>query len=841
MSTSETGPCAALLATASAFGFEAEAHVIRHRAAHWRDPFRLYVVGQDASGLAEVVDHLWKKPVAPITKATIPAMQYIAVARGQEQAEIVFDDPTLAPLALPVEEAYDLLKTSMGPSSVPVASVVWKLAAPHLPRKLSVTQRRFDRAHMADLGWAPDAIVWVTAVQSLAHEREQRAFQHFIEHKDPRLPVVSVIAGLDQIPQAQWMDIVTTARERFGDHVEQVIPLARQRRDGVDPGSTLRRTLRNLFWYDVNAVREANQARFIEAMRDRLMQGFERYVDLALRDRWRVRQTTTMVSEHVAGQHAMWAATMRAAMDTVEQHLLGHVQRVTASLEGEPPLMTLPEWGQIWPKIASLYDMQQVWPDVAQVCEATHAAAKAEAQQHQDHLDVHTEVVSTGPQVDTLLSDGTLLPTEAAPILNDQPRLEWADPPLEALERVCSGQVLFALTQAHLSGQAQTPRTAEGWMQETIAHLRRDFAQWVDGLAQHIREHMLAMAQHLYRKTYGFLPEQAEPALTQLERTYMKLRQAALHVPTPHMMESGLSPVAFLCRMQEAGYADIWNTRLLARLQAQSQAHVVTRAEHIVAELRDVLIDAWHDQREAIDGHITATWRRDAKRLALKPHTRWPVADLMAPLPAMLGDPVRALGYRIRGLRELRLPSSALFLPETGMDFLAQAAPTRKLSTEAINHVSDAAMAIGDELWSEHQRLRIPTSIRRRVMQRLAVVVVGLAAILAGGLVLTGLNPFGIVALVSVLIMAVGGGWEWVERGITRLAPGEARRQTRRVMQLMEDLYRDRFDRIDRHIRHILTNAAADRLLPAGPARHPQATGVYLPYATLVERLHSRR
>ncbi|MEM6646642.1 MAG: hypothetical protein AAF730_10350 [Bacteroidota bacterium] len=830
-----------MLATASAFGFDAEAHVIRHRAAHWRAPFSLYVVGHDASGLADVVDHIWKTPVTPVTEATIPTMQYIAVARGQEQAEIAFADAALAPMQLPVAEAYDLLKNSVGPSSVPVASVVWEQSAPHLPRKLSVTQRRFDRAHMADIGWAPDAIVWVTAVQSLAKEREQQAFEHFIAHKDPRLPVVSVITGLDQVPQTQWMDIITTARERFGDHVEQVIPLARQRRDGVDPGSTLRRTLRNLFWYDVNAVREANQARFVEAMRDRLMQGFERYVDLALRDRWRVRETTAAVHNHIAEQHARWAAAMHAAMDEVEQHLLGHVQRVTASLEGEPPLLTLPDWGQIWPKIAQLYDMQQVWPRVAHVCETTHVAAKAEAQHHQDQLDVHTEVVSTGPKVDALLGDGTLLLPHPPLLPSDQPRLEWTAAPLEALERVCSGQVLFALTQAHLSGNAPTPRTAEGWMQDTLAHLRHDFSQWVDDLAEQIQAHVLAMAQHLYRKTYGFLPEQAEPALTQLERAYMKLRRASLHVPSPHMMEPSLSPVAFLCRMQETGYAEVWNTRLLAQLQAQSQAHVVARAEHLVTELRDVIIDAWHDQRDAIDLHIAATWRRDAKRLALKLHTRWPVADLMAPLPAMLGDPVRALGYRMRGLRELRLPTSALFLPEAGADFLAHAAPMRRLSTEAIDQVSDAAIAMGEELWREHQRLRIPTAIRRRVMQRLAVVVVGLVALIVGGLLLTGLNPFGIVALVSVLIMALGGGWEWMERTILRLAPGEARRQTRRVMQLMEELYRDRFERIERHIRHILTNATADRLLPAGPTHHPQATGVYVPYATLLERLRERR
>ncbi|GAB5518510.1 MAG: hypothetical protein RhofKO_07610 [Rhodothermales bacterium] len=830
-----------MLATAATFGFEAEAHVIQRRAQHWRDPFSLYVIGRSSASLGEVINHIWDAPVVPDTRARIPTMRFTAVARGQEQATITFADATLAPLQATVAEAKTMLKNGVAEGSTSVASVHWRRYAPHLPRKLSTTQRLYDQAQMADLGWAPDAIVWVTAVGTLMQEAEQQAFQHFINHKDPRLPIVSVITGLDQVPQAQWMDIITTARERFGDHVEQVIPLAQQRRDGVDPGSTLRRTLRNLFWYDVNAVREANQARFVEAMRDRLMQGFEQYVDLALRDRWRVRETTADVQARVADQHAQWTAQMDVALDAVERHLLGHVQQVTASLEGDPPLLSLPEWGQIWPKIAALYDMQRVWPEVAHLCETTRQAAHAEVHQHLARLDVHTDVVSTGPQVEGLLGDGTLMVPQATLSLpTDQPQLEWTTAPVEALERVCSGQVLFALTQAHLGGDTAVRHTAEGWMRQTMTHLRRDFGQWVDLQAEQIQSHLLAMAQHLYRKTYGFLPEQAEPALTQLERTYMKLRQASIQVPSPHMMDASVSPVAFLCRMQEAGYAEVWNTRLLAQLQAQSQARVVAHAEHIVTELRDLLVDAWYDQREMVEKHVTATWRREAKRMALKANTRWPIAHLLEPLPAMLGDPIQALGYRLRSLRELRLPTSALFLPVDGTSFLADAAPMRKLDAEAVDHVCASTTSVGEELWSEHQRLRIPTSIRRLVARRLVLVVVSLFAGLIGGLMLTGLNPFGIIALISVLIMALGAGWEWMERTIAQLAPGEARRQTRRIMELMDGLYRDRFERIERHIRQLLTSETADRLLPAAPVAVPPTQGVYLPYATLVERLHSR-
>ena len=50
-----------------------------------------------------------------------------------------------------------------------------------------------------------------------------------------------------------------------------------------------------------------------------------------------------------------------------------------------------------------------------------------------------------------------------------------------------------------------------------------------------------------------------------LEDTYARLLETPLRIPTPHLPGEHLSPVLFLCRMQESEFIDIWNKQLIRR------------------------------------------------------------------------------------------------------------------------------------------------------------------------------------------------------------------------------------------------------------------------------------
>lgn len=878
-----------LRTAAETFGFHSEAELIAQKASEDEEQFSLLLLGQRGAGKSTVINMILGREIATMDTPNNWINTYRRAEDKREFAEIHTSLAHEPVRHMPIAQAQALSRNqkNLSPShATHIKRIVWHLNAPGLPKNVAISEMPDieDRNLKTQLLWHADGVILVFKADEIGDERAMTMAESF--KNDRTLPVTSmgVLTHMESIPQKRWIQVLQHARTTIGQHLDVVVPCSKDPDElqVVTQGSNalLHREIRKRFFSTAPSLKKHNQTLFANAMRDVLATQFETYVDRVLNNRWRYIQFKLDVSEKLAALNEELQIRIHRFVDEQKQLALARA----ATLEGfsgkkamlpapdahEAPSVTFGKTLRqfIFNSTQELFGGLQYDADISTDLRIRPALPQSTTRQDADLPTISFKLPRV-PQNHLALLCGEvksdILPVTPSAVRNpditfdddfpeDTESLVPATNPFEE-DAMFDGQMgdgfaagaevsIFQPDKKLASKPLPADQwvTANEWLPVIALKAKEELNAWVTDTLKQLQNNLNRSAEHTFRSIHGYLPDEVPLVLMPLEQTYSYLNNLPSEIPTPHLPGDALSPVLFLCRMQEPEFIELWNRQLIQRCFD----YVIPRLERQLIQdieyARNQMTEQWQDSKESIHKRIDIVWKKYGRRLAMKSAVKWSIPWVSTLIRDRMMDPVQHLTRTRLNVRAPYEYPVSFFLNQNADEFLQpiDGPVERPLTPDQyiVDLIQKKIRKSAKHIWRNKKPILISLPLRKKVRRRTTQALGMLFGFSLLWIMMFGTSNISLIAFSVIAVPYVGITGMLIKRLIDRMYESGSEIQTERVYKQIQHMVEERLDNLRRHINGEIRNDELwDEVVADLKAQETTAAGTYLPYKELMERV----
>ncbi|MEM8485083.1 MAG: hypothetical protein AAF564_06015 [Bacteroidota bacterium] len=857
---------------AETFGFHNEAALIAQKANEQEEQFSLLIIGQRGAGKSTVVNMLLGRNIATPDAPNNWTNIFLRAEDKREYAEIHTNLENEPIRRMPIAQAQALARNqkNLSPNhSTHIQRIYWHLNAPALPKNMAISE-------MPDIGhtdveqslWHADGVILVFRADQVNEESSLELAKNFKSRLTLPVTSMGVISHMESIPRKRWIQILQLARTTVGQYLDVVVPCSKDpdELDVVLEGSNalLHREIRNRFFSSAPSLKKQNQVLFATAMRDALATQFESYVDRVLNNRWVYQKFKMQVDEklqHVASELEVKihrfideqkhvALARAAALDGFNK------QKRKAASDGTSPSATFGKsvYQYIFNATQDLFAGLSFDNDIADDLKIRPTIPTQNTQTDADLPAISFRL----PQVPVnyLAQLCGEIERDILPMPAQKPRevIAWADggeqEDLLGLELKKQGitteseAAIFDPKEGLSSAPVQADQwvTANEWLPGIALKAEEELNTWLNATLKQLKQNLNRSAEQTFRSIHGYLPNEVPVVLMPLEQTYSYLNNLPSQIPTPHLPGDSLSPVLFLCRMQEPEFIDLWNRQLIQRCFD----YVIPRMERQLIQdieyARDEMTEQWQGSKESIHKRIDIVWKKYGRRLAMKSAVKWSIPWVSTLMRDRLMDPVQHLTRTRLNIRAPYEYPVSFFLHKNNSEFLQPIdRPVDKPLTPdqyMVDLIQKKIRKSAKHIWRNKKPIMIALPLRKKVRRRTTQALGILFGFSLLWIMMFGTSNVSLIAFSVIALPYVGVTGMLIKRLIDRMYESGSAIQTERIYKQIQHMVEERLDNLRRHINGEIRNDELwDEVMADLKAQETPAQASYLPYRDLIKRV----
>ncbi len=842
-----------LRTAAETFGFHSEAALIAQKAGEQEEQFSLLLIGRRGAGKSTVINFILGRNVATIDTPNNWLNIYRRPEDSREYAEIHTNMEQEPIRRMPIAQAQALTRNQKNLSpyhSTHIEQIIWYINAPGLPKNVSVSEIP-DEHHpeqMKQLLWHADGVLLIFKADELGDELSMELAESFKNSRTLPVSSMGVLTHMESIPRKRWIQILQHARTTIGQHLDLVVPCSKDpdELEVVLQGSNalLHREIRNRFFSSAPSLKKQNQVLFASAMRDALATQFEEYVDRVLNNRWQYQQFKVQTDQELEKMKDELQIKIHRFVDEQKHIALARAAALDGFESDQKGLVRKEE-------------------------PASHTFGKNIYQS----LFNASQHLFSGLQFDNQISDDLkirpAIPQDATKKDQDLPAISFKLPevPLKNLALLCgeiksdifpssnfTGSNVGQATELELydpvTGIQGKPLPADRWVTATewlpgiALQTEEELNAWLNRTIKQLKRNLNRSAEQTFRSIHGYLPNEVPIVLMPLEQTYSYLNNLPSQIPTPHLPGDSLSPVLFLCRMQEPEFIDLWNRQLIQRCFDYVIPRLERQLIHDIEYARDQMTEQWQDSKDSIHKRIDVVWKKYGRRLAMKSAVKWSIPWVSTLIRDRLMDPVQHLTRTRLNVRAPYEYPVSFFLNKNNKEFLhpIDGPVERPLTPDQyiVDLIQKKIRKSAKHIWRNKKPILIALPLRKKVRRRSTQALGILFGFSLLWIMMFGISNVSLIAFSVIAFPYIGITGMLIKRLIDRMYESGSEIQTERVYQQIQHMVEERLDNLRRHINGEIRNDELwDEVMHNLKEQETEAAGSYLPYKELVTRVEA--
>lgn len=763
---------------ARALGLQNEAAIIKRRAASADGPLLFSVVGNRSAGKSTVINALAGSAIARAGEAETGWINVYKAATGAHEYAEIYRHN--APERAEILSIEQAERLHADPSTASIERIVWTIKAPDLSENIALAE--IPASEIDSYGWESDVIMWVIRAGDADSIAEMNAVLDRLQRHELGLPFLCVVTHMDSIPKPEWREYLNEMQQATGGKLDRITPFALyfNQKGVLLEGTTapVRLEVRSRFFHGGKLERQRQHTRFIEAMRRVILSHFEGFVDRVLEGRWKQAEFRRELSEDLDRQFKRFSHSIR--------HLLEEISEKSRSDQ-----------------------------------EAVVAPCPPEAEQAADRLLVFLGQIVEYAHERAGKSSAVTEETDTSALVIPPP------PP-----RILS--LLRTIACGHAPADVPLRRVAE------VAG--KPLAGWLERTRTLLEARLIARADWTFERTFGFKPERTTAELARLEGLYMRIRGRKVAVPSPKTGRPLISPVTFLCHVQEPGYIEQWNKTIVETFFEKTLPEVHRRFREHIERTRDLLLDEWERCRPLLNESVLTVWNVRRKKYPRAKQASWSVNWAASLMRGSLREPAR---YFVPPSGTIRPGGASLLIGRNRAAFLNQApadgpSPALLPADVAINRLHESVTETADRCWRDDRSIHITTSLRQGVWQRVGVATVLLIIVGVAWISLFGTGVISLSLLPMLLATHTGASWHFIERFINKAARTHPTQQSEQLHQFVRSVLNERVDHVERALGNLIVDESFRQMVESEvKTAQAERSALYLPYRELIRRLDS--
>ena len=840
---------------AETLGFLQEASLIDQKGKDLEGLFTLLVMGPEGAGKSTIINLLMQRHLIADAVNVTWLNIYRRPELDEEYAEIFVRDANQVQRVVKATHQQAIALLQEKPTTVPVQRsaierIVWYVNTLGIPKTVALAElpRITSRAVADQYFWECDGILFVASAKQLDEEHLETSLS-LLRDASRRIPIATlgVLTHMDAYPQKRWLQVLQEARSGIGKHLDAVVPCSiypEHINEGLhDSNAMFLREIRYRFFASATSLREKNQSLFVEAMRQGLAERFEDYVASVLNNKW---SYNTFRAEIKMELKSIGESMQRKIDRFIDEQKNLSLARAAALNNFDTPDSYLEE--------------KQVTPTISQTFGTDIYKYISQSTQHLfNKLSFQSEGI-TKIKLDTSKGNHIIpghkqalassvsfklpsLPLEKIALLCGEKGYD--DPPLAMKQRGAEATLYREDPSIHGGAVlADEWITATEWVPVLAKEAKADLDQWLNLTLNRLQKSLTQSAEHTFRELHGFLPNETPVVLMPLEETYAHLIESPLRIPTPHLPGENLSPVLFLCRMQEAEFIEVWNKQLVRRSFDYVVPLLRKKLLNDIEEARKQLSEQWKGSKDSIQKRVHVAWSRYGKRLAMKSVVKWSIPWVSALMRDRLMDPVSFLSRSRVNVRAPYEYPVSLFLNTNSQEFLQSTdktiekplTPDQFIADLLQQRVHDSASSI----WNYRKSILISQPLRKTVRRRTTIALGLLFGMSILWVMMFGTSATSMWILVALSVPYITVNGIFTKRLIDRTYESSGKVQAQRVYEEIQSSLDERLDRLRDHINKELNSEELwEEVYQMLNANQTSSSGMYLSYSDLIKRLET--
>ena len=846
---------------AERFGFHREVSLIDQKGKDPEGLFTLLVMGPEESGKSTIINLLLQRHVIP-QSVEADWINIYRKAKGKDEfAEIVlFDEKGRRnTLQATIKQASALLQPSNSELSIHSTSIeriTWHITTQGIPETIALAElpANIPPPKADQYFWECDGILFVISSLQLDEEEKVAGSLDLLRQASEKIPMstLGVLTHMDLFPQKRWLQVLQEARNGVGKYLDAVVPCSNRPEDIgndlQDTNTMFLREIRYRFFASALSLREKNQTLFVEAMRQGLAQRFEHYVDDVLKNKWAYNQFRMEVQTELT--------SIKEDIQKKIQQFIENQKNISLARAATLDRFDTTNGNALHSNTST--SAQTFGTDIYQYISQNTQRLFAKLSFTSEGITKIRLDTSKGNHITTQKRG-----TDLAPISFRLPAV-----PLEKAALLCGeldfttykNKVLAEKKEVAIYGDEESnsnanPLPADEWVTATewvplvAREAKKELESWLDDASRKLQQNLNRSAEHTFRAIHGFLPNETPVVLMPLEETYEHLIKTPLRIPTPHLPGENLSPVLFLCRMQEAEFVEIWNKQLIRRCFDYVVPLLRKKLLQDIEQARKQLNEQWEGSKDSIHKRVDVVWKRYGRRLALKSAVKWSIPWVSSLMRDRLMDPV---SYLSRTRLNVRAPydyPASLFLNKESSEFLQSTdkAVERPLTPDQFiaDLLQERVYRSASKIWRKNESILVSQPLRKVVRRRTTQALGVLAGfsfiwIMMFGTSTVSLWALGLLSVPYIGIMAI-----MIKKMVDKTYKAGGNVQAQRVFEKIQHNVDNRLNKLRDHIiEEMNPDDLWDEVSNLLKSNQASPSAVYLEYQDLIKRLelmHSRK
>ncbi len=860
---------------AETFGFHNEAALIAQKASEEEEQFTLIVLGQRGAGKSTVINLILGRNIAAIDTPNNWINIFRRSEENREYAEIHTTLEAEPVRRMPVAQAQALTRNQKNLSplhSTHIQRIVWHINAPGLPKSVAISEMPDvdDPELTKQLMWHADGVIVVFRADQISEEESLRLAESVKSNR--ALPVTSmgILTHMDSIPKKRWIQLLQHARTTAGEFLDVVVPCTKDpdELEVVLQGSNalLHREIRNRFFSSAPSLKKQNQVLFATAMRDVLATQFETYVDRVLNNRWVYQQFKLDVDDKLhtiqedlqikihrfVDEQKHIALARAAAMDGFNAEQTGKSIAKRNNTASEDFGQNIYQY--IFNSTQDLFSGLQFDKEIGKELKIRPAIPQDSTQTDADLPAISFKLPEVPLKFLSQLCGGVqedILPSRINKQEAAKRQADSLDPfhPHYAQGDGLEGDAEIAIFEPD-SGFTGKPLPADRWVTATewlpgiALQAEEELNAWLSATVKQLKRNLNRSAEQTFRAIHGYLPNEVPVVLMPLEQTYSYLNDLPSQIPTPHLPGDSLSPVLFLCRMQEPEFIELWNRQLIQRCFD----YVIPRLERQLTQdieyARDQMTEQWQDSKDSIHKRIDIVWKKYGRRLAMKSAVKWSIPWVSTLMRDRLMDPVQHLTRTRLNVRAPYEYPVSFFLNKNSNEFLQPIdRPVDRPMTPdhyIVDLIQKKIRKSAKHIWRNKKPILIALPLRKKVRRRTTQALGMLFGFSLLWIMMFGTSNISLIAFSVIALPYVGITGMLIKKLIDKMYESGSEIQTERVYQQIQHMVEERLDNLRRHVNGEIRNDELwEEVMKDMKDQEAPAVGSYLPYKELISRIES--
>ena len=780
-----------VMRAAAAVGLAEESTRIARRAAGLQQPFMLFVMGDRHAGKSTVINELAAADIAPVDGSPQTWLNVYRRRNGRSDfAEVYWHHAPARNDVLTLDQARALTRDSAAfdaSVTADIERVVWHVNASGLNRDFAIVEVPDDASTVADSCWEADAVLWVTSTQPKtdvsADAPPADGLATLRREKNPFVPAMCVVTGMDRLARTEWISRLRTVRETIGASFDQVIPFGLECDANGRPMSStispLRRSVNNWFASSAEDARQKTHRQFIDAMRRLVLRRMEGEMDALLKASRTFRDFSESVPARIATEIDAIRTDADRYLSLLSDSASAYGERLERSVH---PMAREP----FMPPIKSDVFFARLTDDLRDLSREIGVSWRPPTSSEQDTTtDVAAPHLALAPT----------LPAPPISALEAFERTEEIDPGLIEADRFDGGrQALLGRGPTEAAVFVPARRAAD----RLAASARASISNWLLVSSAAIEEAVLRTAGAAFRERFGCTTGEAPERLFSLEQHYNRLSDSEQRVPARHLVEGSFTPVELLWKSGDPTFVDAWNRAIVREFLEDALPDLGRRLREELELHRDEQEREWAYCRPKLESALKESRYRRLADLVRERKSfaslDWALALLPTSLRKPLGRPTTGLVLDEASAELLSLfltPNETFLLPRHAC---APGSPGRC----AVEVLQRSVRQEAERIWNEPAEILLPetATFPRRRMIGLACLLPGMAAV---GMAMAGTGVVTGAMIAALSVVGTVPFWRSIYRHLHGRLQKEYRRQADAIYREVARILDERNERLQRH------------------------------------------